>query len=140
MSLVRCLHCKRPRSSARMKRGLCRSATCWGDPQVRRLYPCRGPALLGVGTADPRRRDFAGPAPPPPPRPDVPPGPAKLSLLAERAAAGLSLFPPPDPRRGPAEPCLDLREKALPYGVRYPQVWRLLAALCPTVVEFLTPG
>jgi hypothetical protein len=138
--LTRCLNCRRLRSAARMKRGLCRSPACWGDPAVRARFPCRGPAHLGVGAADPRRRDFAGPAPPPPAPACVPPGPAKLPLLAERAAAGVALFPTPDPRRGPREPCLDLREKALPYGVKYPRVWRVLAALCPAVVEFLSPG
>lgn len=131
-SLVPCRHCQRLRSALRAKRGLCRA--CHADPKVRCRYPHSGTSLLRLGTGTPLQRDFAGPAPEPPPVPGLEPGSeAKKALLAQRAARGLELFP----RKG--EPVLPLRERALPYGVRYPAFWRVLASICPAVLDFLKP-
>jgi hypothetical protein len=69
-----CRHCGRPVHS-RPRRGLCRH--CYADPAVRRCAPCDTHAA----------RPLPAPA-------DVAPGPAKVSLLRERARLRLSLFHP----------------------------------------------
>ena len=84
-----CLHCRRPCRAYR-RRGLCQH--CYLDLAVRRRYPQTG-TLAGLAGADPRRRDFDGPAPEPPQRTAAEPGsPGKLAALASRAAARQQLF------------------------------------------------
>jgi len=82
-----CQHCRR--LPATRPRHLCRR--CWACVAVRLSYPTRG------GRTDRRGLGQDNAEPPPCPAPTaILPGPAKVAVLATRAAAGVSLWHPCD--------------------------------------------
>jgi hypothetical protein len=85
--MTTCRHCQaRP---ANRRRGLC--STCYYKPAVRALYSSTSKfGRRGL-------KDFCGGYQLPAPC-AAPPGPAKVPTLEERAAAGLALWSPKDPR------------------------------------------
>jgi hypothetical protein len=79
--VVNCRHCGRDKVNR--PRGLC--WTCHRSPAVRSLYgPLSKYGVRGVGHHGERRRSPTPPA--------VPPGPAKVDVLAERVARGELLW------------------------------------------------
>jgi hypothetical protein len=92
----RCPHCEKNYACPR-RRGLCQR--CYGDPEVRALYPSRVPRGAGA-TPGPR------PVAPPDAPTDAPPGSeAKVLVLAGRAARRQGLWHPDDAPMG-REPSL----------------------------------
>ncbi len=82
-----CRHCKRV--YANRPRGLCWS--CYYQPGVRELFPSTS-KFARLGVAD----SYGSRALPPEPTSAAPGSPAKVRVLAERAALGVALWHPLD--------------------------------------------
>jgi hypothetical protein len=131
-----CIHCGKPVSVARRRRGLCRR--CYGgQPRntfrgVRSSYPTTIPTLPPQWEST-HNRDFSGPARPAPKRSTAEPGPSKLTVLEARARRQEALFRADEPSYPVHMPDPEKDWNAM-------RLWRLLVAINPSLLDDFQPA